>query len=588
MSKGSWKILMGLLLALGIMSFVLLTVCAAGGGPAEWPTDTLLDFAQGTMDGVDVWSDAGTARLDHRWLLNVRVNDDLAQGKVYPRLTFVLSNTGTLTETLFLAVWEDERKCDHCPDIYFARSTDGGQNWSANMMVHNMCNPSVPPYPDCACLFTPDIAVRQADKSLWVVWQQDPSYDNIGPDDGDSDYAVSHSKGQTWGAATALCTDTGLQIRPRVISAPSGYLYAVWEDERDDDGDIYIARYNPDVDVGWSIPVKVSDDTTGAEQREPNLAADAAGHVYVVWVDEREDVYGDVYFSRWLEGSSWGASAWSANTRLSDAAMDYADAPDIMAARGSALLAAWMERVPTGPATYDFQIVVARSDDGGATWNRAVVDRLYDASASNAFYDNPALAAGPSETVYVTWLYSPDSQAATSDVLFAQSPDGGTHWTEARTLSLPSGTVSSNALPALASNLQDQLVVAWHDFRDGSSTQIYATGYPANRYLTAGEYRRTLEVSSPATWGHITWTATIPSGAGLVLATRVMPTGGMGWTNWVTHTTSGEAISHPEGLVIQYRASFTSDGDDTPVLDEVVISYETAYQVFLPVLLKGG
>ena len=65
---------------------VLLTTRAAGG--AEWSTDTFSDFCDGTMDGVDVWSELrkvlkdppATGRRSHqkRWLLfslNVKLSD---------------------------------------------------------------------------------------------------------------------------------------------------------------------------------------------------------------------------------------------------------------------------------------------------------------------------------------------------------------------------------------------------------------------------------------------------------------------------------------------------------------------------------
>jgi len=146
--------LIGIFLALGMVILVLATTRAAGEGGPEWRTDTLSDFSQGTMDGVDVWSSPGTARLDHPWWSNVRVNDDPSLDKLYPRLSFVLTDT---TQTHFLIVWADERDCDHCPDIYFARSTDGGKSWSPNVMVQDPCDPNDPPYPDCPCLTAPDI-----------------------------------------------------------------------------------------------------------------------------------------------------------------------------------------------------------------------------------------------------------------------------------------------------------------------------------------------------------------------------------------------------------------------------------------------
>jgi len=581
MSKRHWKALSGMILALSMASLaVLATRAAGGGGDAEWSTDTFPDFLEGTLDGVDIWHTPGVAKLDRSWWSNVRVNDTSAQSKFSPRVSFALSDTGGLPAPAFLAVWADERTCDHYPDILFARSTDGGQSWSSDVVVSDLCDPDDPPYPNCPVLDSPDLTDRAQDRSLWVVWHQD----EVGSDEGNIYYAVSHDMGMTWPITGTVVSDTGTQRTPRIASHDaSGRLYTIWEDERDDDGDIYISRRITSV---WSAAVKVNDDSSGNEQSTPALAVDAGGDVYAVWEDRRTDAFWpEVYFSRWISGTAWNAGNWSTNARLSDPTMDSAQDPDIVAAPGDVLYAAWTERVPTGPTTYDFQVVVAWSDDKGASWSRSVVDRLQDASASSAFYASPALGVGPQGRVYATWLHSPDSQAATSSVLFSQSPDGGTHWTTPRVLSWPAGTVDVDAVPALASSPRGLVVVAWQDFRDGSSTQIYATGYPSGHYLTSGEYSRIFDAGGPAAWGNITWTASIAPGTGLQLATRVMTSAGAGWTEWVTHATSGAVLTHPSASFIQYRAVFTSTGSNTRVLDEVVISYEQT-RLYLPLALR--
>lgn len=579
----------GLLLAFAVAILALVTVHADSGPTSAWTTDTFLDFvSDSTMTGVDAWSVPGTLRLDREWWPNVPVNDQTVQDKFSPRLSFLLRDAGGTAEPYFLAVWADEQSSDHYPDILFATSADGGRSWSADVKVADACDPSAPPYPDCPALYTPDIAARSTDETLWVVWHQDESQTT--GDEGNILYASSNDLGATWSAAGTVYGGTGKQVLPRIASdASSGYLYAIWEDERGDDGDIYIARYNPDADTAWSAPIQINDDSSGNEQSRPALAVDGNGNVYAVWEDTRNDEDGrdtEIYFSRWLGGSQWSAAGWSANTRLSDPTMDWATEPDIAASPAGTVFAAWVERVPTGPGTYDFQVVVARSEDSGTSWDRSVVHRLLEASAANAFYASPALRADSSGQVYVAWLHSPDSQAATANILFSLSPDEGVHWTTPRVLSRPPSTVDVDTVPALALGSEGEVVVAWQDFRLGSSTQIYATGYPADRYTRIGTYTRTFDTTEPASWGSITWTATSAANTNIKLATRVLTDSG--WTEWHTHATSGEDISHPPSRVIQYRVSFTSDGANTPVLDEVVISYEQQHHIYLPVALKGS
>ena len=573
-------VLLSLSLLFGVASVTLLTAYAQG--LQEWVTDTPFDFLRGDeVNGVDIWSDPGTARLDRGWWPNVRVNDDLTEEKWYPSLSFIPAGTAGLTQTRFLAVWEDHRNTEHCPDIYFSYSDDGGRTWKPNAMVANACDPDDPPYPDCACLWTPDLAVRKADEQVWVVWRQDPSYRDVSGDNGDIYYAHGDPDGSSWSSAAPVYEGPGDQRSPSIAPhGRSGYLYVVWEDERDDDGDIYVSRYDGS---GWSDPVKVNDDATDTDQQNPAVRADDSGNVYVIWEDFREDGdYEDIYFSRWLTGTTWGT--WTSNVRLSDPDADFAFHPDLAVGPG-VLFATWVER----KSGY-FHLVVARSYDQGATWQRAIVSSIYYQFGSSFFsYESPSISSDPWGRVYVVWLRGNGNN---SDILFSMSPDGGQHWTRPRVLDDSSASVVEVSHPhkrvniPIAVDFDGKVVAAWYDCRDDpNNPQIYATGYPADSYLTQGQYVRTLDAHGPASWGTITWTATVSPGTGLQIATRVMTAPGANWTGWYTYTHPGQTIPHPSGQLIQYRAVFTSTGADTAVLDKVIISYEQ-YRVFLPMVMR--
>ncbi len=575
MDKRHWQLLCALLMAFGMIGVTLLTTLAAGGSP--WVTTTLSDFAQGAMDSVDIWSVSGTVQLDRDWMPDHRVNDALPQDALYPRLTFVLTNTGGTTRTVFMAVWEDQHIDDHYRDVYFDRSINNGRTWGPDVLIEDGGGMGSPHQ------LTPDIAPRRPDGSLWVVWQDTRN------DAGDIYYTVSHDHGGHWvHPVQPVYVVTGTQLWPRIGSqSDSGDMLVAWEDERSDDGDIYLSRHSGST---WSTPVKVSDDTTGAEQREPSLAVDGSGNAYLVWLDERgrTNDTGDIYFSRWMSGTTWGD--WSTNVLVSDSSMDYATGPAIVAGPNDVVYAAWVERVPTGPATYDFQVVVARSDDNGDTWTRSVVSRLSGGSATGYSYSSPALGVHARGRVFITWLRGHNTSSI-GDILFSQSPDEGQHWTEPRYLTQPPGDADRNSRPAIAADFGGHVVVAWQDYRERSAPQVYASGYPGIFYQPEGGYRSpsyTVCSTLLVEWGAITWTGTTPSGTAVVVATRVGSS--TGWTEWVTHTTSGEALSHPPANAIQYRVFFSTamSSTVTPQLHEVIVSFVPKYPVLMPVVLKGS
>ncbi len=549
---------------------------------AAWTIDTLADFVQGTPNNVALHA-PGSATLDWNWWLDGRVNELSTDSKFSPRTAWIISPTGTVTDTTWLAVWADERQADHSPDIFLARSNNHGRTWSPNVLIDDACDPDDPPYPDCPAHYSPDITARALDNSLWVVWQQ--AEPGSGADTGNLYYATSGDLGSTWPVTGTITVAAGKQHSPR-IAATRTTLYTIWESERTDDGDIEIARYNPTTDSAWSAPIAVSDDSSGKEQRNPALAADAAGNLYAVWTDFRADDDGQIYFSRWLSGTTWADGSWSAAVRLSDASADWGTDPDIKASPDGSIYAAWVERVPTGPATYDFQVVVARSTDQGDSWSTAVVHRLTSASAGNAFYQGPSLGVMFPGRIAVAWLHSPDSQAATASILTAASFDRGTHWSIPKRVNT-TPTVDVDSLPSLAMNLAGHAVVAWQDFRLGSSTNIFATGYPADRYALTGDYLATRQFNGPAVWDTLTWTATVPGSTSLSVLSRVYVDTTTGWTDWITHTTSPVSLTHPAGEAIQIKAAFTSPGVNTPELEAIELTYEESVYLYLPVMLKN-
>jgi thiol-disulfide isomerase/thioredoxin len=95
----------------------------------------------------------------------------------------------------------------------------------------------------------------------------------------------------------------------------------------------------------------------------PNLHATADG-VLATWLEPTSEGH-RLRFSRWRDGT------WSEPVTVTEATSvvaNWADVPTIAAASDGALVTSWAEK--SGAETYAYDALVARSTDGGSTWQR--------------------------------------------------------------------------------------------------------------------------------------------------------------------------------------------------------------------------
>ncbi len=92
----------------------------------------------------------------------------------------------------------------------------------------------------------------------------------------------------------------------------AGNFVIVWYDFRNANWDIYFQRYN-DAGTALGVNTKVNDDTGGASQEHPKISMDAAGNFVIVWDDNRNN-NSDIYFQRYT--STGGALG--VNTKVND------------------------------------------------------------------------------------------------------------------------------------------------------------------------------------------------------------------------------------------------------------------------------
>jgi hypothetical protein len=219
---------------------------------------------QGVVDGNPVC----TAINDQ---LNVVITSDNASGAI--------------------VAWTDNRGA--AADIYAQRITSaGGNSWTANGI------------PVCTATNTQTLPVITADGSggAVIAWQ-----DNRSPS---SDIYVQRVNGAgvvQWTVdGLPVCTDANAQYAPQVVWDNTTGAIVSWYDYRSGSGDIYARRVTPAGSAVWTYDGTPVCTATGS-QTEPRMVSDGAGGAIMAWLDNR-GAYGDIYAQR-IDAT--GLTKWS-------------------------------------------------------------------------------------------------------------------------------------------------------------------------------------------------------------------------------------------------------------------------------------
>ncbi|MFX1236565.1 MAG: hypothetical protein ACFE8P_02460 [Promethearchaeota archaeon] len=106
-----------------------------------------------------------------------------------------------------------------------------------------------------------------------------------------------------------ICSANGYQSSSQIINDGIGGYIIAWQDERNDDSDIYCQRVNSEGRINWSaneIPICAISE----EQSHPKIVSDGAGGAIVAWLDNRSSNGLDIYTQR-INPS--GAIQWQEN-----------------------------------------------------------------------------------------------------------------------------------------------------------------------------------------------------------------------------------------------------------------------------------
>jgi hypothetical protein len=201
---------------------------------------------------------------------------------------------------ILFAVWEDGRNGGvFNRDVFFSRSTDGGSTWQ---------EPDVPVSDDVGNQIRPDLAYdpdRGPSGRLYAVWQdeREGNYDIYFAYSDDAADPTEPIADIDWQGQEKLNDDTGVaaQLNPSIALGPEGEeVYVVWQDQRNGNDDIYLVRYDYGT-LEWSDNYFVTDDpdTTAQNQMAPSISVESAEGRVVVAWEDWRDPLHPEIYSMW-------------------------------------------------------------------------------------------------------------------------------------------------------------------------------------------------------------------------------------------------------------------------------------------------
>lgn len=202
-------------------------------------------------------------------------------------------------------VWVDGRRVNGQGDIFFSKSTDNGQSFSANVMVNDISQPgadSIQYLPSIAVENSNTLYVSFTDKRLGNDWTHHRSY-----------LAKSTDGGSTFSSEALLADYDEICKHHDIAVTQTGTLYAVlcahvmphwgvWLFESTDGG------------FSFSNPVALCD-TFNYSYSDVNIILDNNEDIFALWQDNRTGVE-NIYFAKTDLGTSVPATTFEKEVRL--------------------------------------------------------------------------------------------------------------------------------------------------------------------------------------------------------------------------------------------------------------------------------
>lgn len=239
---------------------------------------------------------------------------------------------------------------------------------------------------------------------------------------------------------------------PQVIAGPDGAIHALYTVGREvgkrfPESALRYAR-SDDGGAGWTVPVSINEGEAFGSHNFHALLASDAGVVHAAWLSSVEGSS-----AVWLRTSIDGGHSWQAARPLHEAPTCPCCRTGLATGRDGSLYASWRKIFPGDIR----DVVVARSADGGESWEAPVRPRADDWVFPGCPHAGPSLRTAADGSVHIAWWTGVAGEAG---VWYARSDDGGATWS-AQPIAI--GAQSTPAHVQLAIGSGGVVILAWDD-----------------------------------------------------------------------------------------------------------------------------
>lgn len=353
-----------------------------------------------------------------------------------PTSTGHLSPSLIATDNYIYYTWEDYRD-DITPASYAqSYSTLGSKQWTNDIDVSTHDNQ-----------FSPQIDIDGFD-NLHITWHDDSSGNN-------DIYIAKFGSGGTsaWGSDKKVNADTSgaNQIYPDIVFA-AGRLHVVWQDDRNDQGDIYFNSLDTDGNRLLASDVKINTDVGNSVQSAPKIISDINNNLYVAWLDNRTGL-DQIYLNRIDEdGNLLWPSEQKINTENPEVVHDNFD---LAADSQASVFVAWSDTRLTQYNIW-WQLFASSSQKIYPT------DQQLPTQAPAAQQLDPKITVDGNDDIYLAWQ---DNRNVNHDIFLTKMDDqGALLWPQEIQLNLEFS--GDQDIGDIAIYQTDKVVVVWTDYDD--------------------------------------------------------------------------------------------------------------------------